>query len=150
MGTYEHGVSTPSPADGGRPRFGQVAWAVLAGLFWAYLWLLVLWFGLLVLGVIGHRTVGHADVSLTGWLFPDTSVWAAVSNLTAFAVACGIVAASVRRVVARRTNRAVSGLGVFVLVLLAGMVMLRTTEASAKAATAWLVTLARRAAVRVR
>ena len=96
MGTYEQGVSTPSPADAGRPPFGPVAWAVLAGLFWAYLWLLILWFGLLVLGVIGHRQVGHAGASLTGWLFPDTSVWAVVSNLTAFAVACGVVAASVR------------------------------------------------------
>jgi hypothetical protein len=139
MGTYEHGVSRPSPADGGRPRFGQVAWAVLAGLFWAYLWLLVLWFGLLVLGVIGQRQVGHASASLTGWLFPDTSVWAVVSNLTAFAVACGIVAASVRRVVARRTNRAVSGVGVFLLVLLAGMAVLNNHGSFANVAAAWLV-----------
>lgn len=138
MGTYEHGVPAPSPANGGRPRFGQVAWAVLVGLFWSYLWLLVLWFGLLLLGVTGRRQVGHASTSVTSWLFPDTSVWAVVSNLTAFAVACGIVAASVRLMVARRTNRALSGPGVFVLVLIAGMVLLNNHGSFTKVATVWL------------
>ena len=139
MGTYEHGgVSTPVPSDGGRPSFWRVAGAVLVGLAWSYLWLLLLWFGFSLLGVIGQRSHSHPAANLWNWLFPGTGAWATVANLTVFAVACGIVAASVRGAVGRRTERSVSGLRVFVLTLIAGMVLLNNHGSFGRVATVWL------------
>lgn len=140
MGTYEHGgVSTPAPADGGRPSFWRVAGAVLVGLAWSSLWLLILWFGFSLLGVIGDRSVPHPPASLWNWLFPGTGAWATVSNLTVFAVVSGIFAASVRGAVARRTRRSVSRLSVFGLTLIAGMVLLNDHGSVGRVASVWLV-----------